>query len=99
ESYEEEPAPIVYSNGTVFSTALSYELEFYGIDPLPADAAKVDNYLRTRVFAHQADFGEDDVDPAAAEANGINWWKYYLYTTFDDFYKAYAFVYDDVIPS
>ena len=75
ESYEEEPAPIVYSNGTVFSTALSYGLDFYGVDPLPADAAKVDNYLRTRIFAHQADFGKDDVAPAVAEAAGINWWK------------------------
>ncbi|MBR2590236.1 MAG: hypothetical protein IKE65_04860, partial [Clostridia bacterium] len=99
EESSEEPTDILYSNGMVFSTALSYELDFYGVDPLPADAAKVDNYLRTRIFAHQADFGDDHAAAAVAEAAGINWWKYYWIDTFEEFYSQYGFIYDDVIPS
>ena len=94
EEYEGMTPIARYSFGTVFSTALGYMFEEAEGD---GSSTAIERYMRTRIFAHQSDFGNDRADAAAAEAAGINWWRYYFYETFNEFYTDYGTIYDAVI--
>ena len=81
-----------YSWGTVYSTAFNYELDFFGIDDPTPQEAMIDNYLRTRIFAHDSDYGID---------TATDWWKCFWFDTFDEFLDddEYGSVYEDIFPS